>query len=224
MAIYEVVSVVLFLAALGWAFGSGNPFNVGAVLGGFFLFVFDWIWCGKGFFNATFNPGLTMIPGINVLGQQYPIAVACNWSIGFGLMPLLLCRFHGKLSSKLGLLHFPVVLAICAVFDMVAEVPLVSGLGVYAYHQAPEYLLWGVPWSSLWFGGGLLALPYFGFAYTQKWAAIPDNAGLSLNSETTWCGILIAAATLWASFFIMTVPQIFWYSAATPWIESGRLF
>jgi hypothetical protein len=224
MAIYEIVSVLAFLGALGWAINSRNPFNLGAVLGGFFLFVFDWIWCGKWFFNATFTGDLTMIPGIHILGQQYPIAVACNWSVGFGLMPLLLSRFHGALSAKLGVLHFPVVFAVAAVLDMLAEVPLVSGLGVYTYHQAPQYLLWGVTWSNLWLGAGILALPYFGFAYVQKWAAIPPNAGFALNSETTWKGILMAAATLWASFFIMGVPQIFWYSAVAPWVESGRLF
>ena len=42
MAIYEIVSIVAFLAALGWAINSKNPFNLGAVIGGFFLFVFDW--------------------------------------------------------------------------------------------------------------------------------------------------------------------------------------
>ena len=56
MAIYEIISVLAFLAAVGWAISSRNPFNLGAVLGGFFLFVFDWIWCGKWFFNATFTP------------------------------------------------------------------------------------------------------------------------------------------------------------------------
>ena len=224
MAIYEIISVLLFVVALGWAIGSRNPFNVGAIVGGFFLFVFDWIWCGKWFFNATFDPGLTMIPGIDIHGQQYPIAVACNWSIGFGLVPLLLSRYHGAISGKLGALHVPVMFLIGAGVDVMAEVPLVSGLGVYAYHQAPQYMMWGVPWSSFWFGAGLFALPYFGFAYTQKWAAIPANAGLSLGSETTWKGVLMASATLWASFFIMTVPQMFWYSAAQPWIDSGRLF
>lgn len=72
------------------------------------------------------------------------------------------------MSPKLGMLHFPVALAIAAILDICAEVPLVSGLGVYQYHQAPEYLLRGVPWSNLWFGGGLLALPYFGLAYAKN--------------------------------------------------------
>jgi len=224
MIIYQIVSVLAFLGTLGWAISSRNPFNLGAVIGGFFLFVFDWLWCGKGFFNATFAPDLVMIPGIHILGQHYPIAVACNWSVGFGLLPLLLSRLHGTLAQKLGVLHFPVVLVVSAALDMMSEMPLVSGLGIYTYHQAPEYLLWGVPWSNLWFGGGLMALPYFGFAYARKWAAIPANAGFSLSSETTWRGILMAAATPWAAFFALTLPQLFWYSAAAPWIESGRLF
>lgn len=29
---------------------------------------------------------------------------------------------------------------------------------------------------------------------------------------------------LWGSFFFLNVLQLFWYSAAAPWVESGRLF
>lgn len=224
MALYQIISTLAFLAALGWVLKSRNPFYLGALLGGFFLFGFDWIWCAKSFFNATFAPGLVLIPGIHIMEQTYPIAVAFNWAVGFGLLPLLLSKLHPTLSRKLGVLHFPVVLAVAAVLDMLAEVPLVSGLGVYTYHQAPEYLIWGVPWSNLWFGGGLLALPYFGLAYMEKWAAIPPGAGFSPSSETTWKGMFMAAATLWGSFFFLTVLQLFWYSAVAPWVESGRLF
>lgn len=71
---------------------SQGPFALGALLGGFFLFAFDWIWCGKWFFNATFNADLTMIPGIHIMEQRYPIAVAFNWALGF--LPLLLSKLH----------------------------------------------------------------------------------------------------------------------------------
>ena len=224
MAIYEIVSIATFLAALAWALRSRNPLNLGAVLGGFMIFGFDWLWCGRGFFNATFTQNLTMIPGIHILGEQYPFAVACNWSVGYGLMPLLASKYHGVLSRTLGKMHFPVVFAACAVIDMAIEIFLVSGLGVYAYHQAPQFLLWGVVWSNTWLLGGLLTLSYFGFAYVRRWAPIPDNAGFALNSETTWKGLCLAAGVIWTSAFFLTVLNLFWYTAATPWIESGRLF
>lgn len=224
MVIYEIVSIAAFLAALGWAVRSRSPLNLGAVLGGFMIFGFDWLWCGRGFFNATFNQNLFMIPGIHILGEQYPFAVACNWSVGYGLMPLLVSQYHGAISRALGSLHFPVIFAACALIDMAIEIFLVSGLGVYAYHQAPQYLLYGVAWSNTWLLGGLLTLSYFGLAYVRRWAPIPDGAGFALNRETTWKGLCLAAGTIWTSAFFLTVLNLFWYSAATPWVESGRLF
>jgi hypothetical protein len=224
MAIYEAGSIAAFIAALIWVLRSRNPVNLGALIGGFMIFGFDWLWCGKGFFNATFNQNLFMIPGIHILGEQYPFAVACNWAVGYGLMPLIASRFHDTLSKKLGALHFPVVFAACAVIDLSIEIFLVSGLGVYTYHQAPQFLLVGVAWSNAWLLGGLLTLSYFGLAYIQKWAAVPVNAGFSLGSETTWKGLAPAAGAIWTAAFFLTVLQYFWYSAATPWVESARLF
>jgi hypothetical protein len=224
MLIYEILSAVFFAIALIWAIRSKNPLYLGALVSGFLLFVFDWLWCGRDFFNATFNTNLTMIPGLNILGEQYPFSLAFNWAIGFGLLPLLLCKFHNTLQTKLGLMHFPVILAFAAAVDLLMEVALVTGLEVYTYHQSSEYLLWGVPWSNLWFGGGLLALPYFSFFYVQEWVPINARVGFSLKNEATWKGFFMSAAALWVPFFFLTVLQLFWYSAAAPWITSGRLF
>ena len=224
MAIYELGSIGAFLAALWWVLRSRNPLYLGALFGGFMIFGFDWMWCVRGFFNATFNQDLFMIPGINILGEQYPFAVACNWAVGYGLLPVLASNYHGTLSRKLGALHFPVVLVACAVIDLSIEIFLVSGLGVYTYHQKPEFLLMGVAWSNAWLLGGLLTLSYFGLAYARRWAAIPAAAGFAPGNETTWKGITLAAGAIWTSAFFLTVLQYFWYTATTPWIESGRLF
>ncbi|MCK9284971.1 MAG: hypothetical protein M0P39_11885 [Rhodocyclaceae bacterium] len=224
MAIYELGSIAAFLAVLVWAVRSRNPVNLGALLGGFMIFGFDWLWCSKAFFNATFTPNLTMIPGIHILGEQYPIAVACNWAVGYGFGPLLLSKFHAPIGRALGRLHFPAIFAACALTDMLIEAFLISGLGIYKYHQAPQFLLWGVAWSNIWLLGGLLTLSYFGLAYVQKWAAIPDGAGFGPCSEMTWKGLSLSAGAIWTSAFFLTVIQFFWYSAATPWVESGRLF
>lgn len=222
--IYEVVSTLIFIAALVWVIRTRNPFYLGALLGGFLLFIFDWLWVGKDFFNATFNQELTMIPGLDVLGQRYPWAVAFNWAVGFGVVPLLLARNFERWSAALRVWHFPVILAVAAVGDLFLEEFLVSILQVYTYHQASEFLVWGVPWSSLWFGGGLMTLPYFAFHYVQKWVPMDARAGFSLTSENTWKAFFMAAAAMWVCFFLLTVPQTFWYSAAQPWVESGRLF
>ena len=223
MATYEIVITVLFLAVLGWAIRSRNPFNLGAILSGFMLFGFDWLWCSRGFWNATVGSNLVMIPGIDILGQRYPLSICFVWSVGFGFLPLFASKFHDRIGRALGSLHFPVILAIAALIDIVVESVCIS-IGVWTYHQAPEYLLLGVPWSNMWFMGGLLTASYFGLARVEKWAAIPEGAGLALTSETTWKGLLMPAATILTSAFLLGTLQLFWWSAVHPWVESGRLF
>jgi hypothetical protein len=79
-------------------------------------------------------------------------------------------------------------------------------------------------WSNTWLLGGVLTASYFGLAHVQKWAAIPESAGLALTSETTWKGLLMAAGAILTSAFLLGVLQLFWWSATHPWVESGRLF
>ena len=89
MGIYEIVSIGAFVAALVWALRSRDPINLGALFGGLLIFGFDWMWCSKSFFNATFTTELFNIPGLHIRGESYPFAVACNWAVGFGLIPVL---------------------------------------------------------------------------------------------------------------------------------------
>jgi hypothetical protein len=224
MLVYEIVSAIAFLGALAWALKKQSAFYLAALVAGFSLFIFDWIWVGRDFFNATFNQSLVMIPGLDIYGQRYPWAVAFNWSIGFGLLPLLFSKQFERNANKLGAWHFPIVFLVCAIADMFIEEFLVTVLGVYTYHQADSFLVIGVPWSSLWFGGGLMALPYFSFHYVQKWLHIDVQTPFSLRSEESWKACFAATAALWVVFFAMTIPQTFWYSLAQPWVESGRLF
>jgi len=222
--VYEIVMTALFLGALVWALRSRNPINLGAVFGGFMLSGFDWLWCSRGFWNATVAPSLIMVPGIHILGQQYPISICSLWGFGFGFVPLVASKFYSQISRSLGKLHFPVIFAVAAVFDIAIEALCVSGLGVWTYHQMPEYLVLGVPWSNTWLLGGLLTASYFGLANVQKWAAIPKNAGFALKSENTWKGVLLSAGVILTSAFLLGVLQLFWWSATHPWIESGRQF
>ena len=97
MAAYEIVITVLFLAVLGWAIRSRNPFNLGAILGGFMLFGFDWLWCSRGFWNATTGLNLIMVPGIDILGQRYPLSICFVWAVGFGFLPLFASKFHDRI-------------------------------------------------------------------------------------------------------------------------------
>ena len=224
MGIYEIVSIGAFVAALVWALRSRDPINLGALFGGLLIFGFDWMWCSKSFFNATFTTELFNIPGLHIRGESYPFAVACNWAVGFGLIPVLAAQAYTQLGRKLGALHLPVMFVAFAVLDMVIEIICVHGLGVWHYYQAPQYLFYSWPWSNVVLLGGLLTFSYVGLAYLRRWLAMPPQAGFSLCSENTWKGFTLACAIIWGSAFFLTVVLLFWYSAATPWIDSPRLW
>ncbi len=225
MVAYQAVSFLSVLAVLVWALRSRNPFNLGAILGGFMLWGFDWLWCSRGFWNATTAGGLIMFPGLHIQGVTYPIAVACNWCFGYGFVPLLASKFYPQISRALGVWHVPVVLLVGAALDMAVEWTLIVPLGVYEYHQAPQYLFFGGPvWSNTWMLGGLLTAAYFGLHFAAKWAALPERAGFALNAETTWKGVFMAAWAILTSAFLLGVAQYFWFSAVSPWVGSGRPF
>ena len=221
---YEIVMLVLFLAIMGWALRTRDPINVGAILGGFLLSGFDWLWCSRGFWNATTATGLTMVPGLHIQGVTYPISICAVWAVGFGFLPLVASRYHDGIATKLGALHLPVVLAVSALIDLVIEAIGISVLGVWTYHQAPQYLILGVPWSNFWFLGGVLTASYFGLARVRRWAALPPGGSLSLSAEATWKGLLMGGSTIIVPAFLLGTVQLFWWSAMHPWIESGRPF
>ncbi|MET0546488.1 MAG: hypothetical protein ABWZ40_09260 [Caulobacterales bacterium] len=221
---YEIGITVLFVCVLAWTIRSQNPIFVGAIIGGFLMSSFDWLWCSRGFWNATIAPSLTMIPGLNIQGVQYPFSICFVWAIGFGFLPLFVSRFHDKIGDALGWLHLPVILFCAALIDLAIEGIGVSVLGAWTYHQAPQYLIFGMPWSNFWFLGGVITAAYFILARLKNWAPIPDKAGLSLARESTWMGLFLGASAILIPAFLLGTLQLFWWSATHPWVESGRPF
>jgi len=75
-----------------------------------------------------------------------------NYSVSripvYGFLPLVVSKYYGQISRTLGKLHFLVVFVAAAMLDIAIEAFVISGLGVYAYHQAPQYLFLGVAWSN----------------------------------------------------------------------------
>jgi len=219
---YEIVVTVAFLAVLIWTLNTRSPIALGAIVGGFLLSGFDWLWCSRGFWNATTAGGLVMVPGLHIMGVHYPITICFVWSIGFGFIPVFASSHYPAIARAFGRLHIPIIFVIAAIIDWLIEYIGVTTLGVWTYHQAPAYLLGGVPWSNSWFLGGVLACSYFGLAKVKKWGSISDNAGFSPFSENTWKGVLLAASAIFTPAFLLGVAQLFWWSATQPWVESGR--
>lgn len=222
--IYEFVSFTSFLVVLAWAIRSRDPLNLGAIMGSFMLWGFDWVWCGRGFWNVTVAQNLIGMPGLEIQGVRYPIAAACNWAVAFGFIPLILSGRYQAIGRALGMLHLPVMFILFAIFDIAVESFVVKGLNLYAYHQRPEYLFMGVAWSNAWLFGGYFTAAYAGLFYMRRWVALPEKAGISLAKELTWKGLYLGISTIIVPAYFLGTLQLWWWSAVSPWIESGRPF
>ncbi len=224
MRSFEIVSDVLYVLILLWIVRGRNPLSLGAYLGATTVYGFDWMWSTKGFFNATFNPDLIPMPGLHDMGITEPYSIPLNYGAGFGLIAILLVRAAPWLDRRLGLAGYPGVWAFGAVAVAAYEIPVVHILHAWTYHQQPQYLVDGFPWSNFWLAGNLVLGCYAGLRFAERWAAIPAGVGFGLGRETTWKGIAMGAAPIWAAFYATQLIQMFWYSAVTPWVESGRPF
>lgn len=221
---FEIAVFAAFLLTLIWIWRQRNPLYLGALIAGGFCFVFDWTWCARSFFNATFHPDLIDIPGLTTQGLSYPLSLPPAWALAFGLPTILLVKAAPWLDRRFGALGYVLVWVGGSAANMAAENLLVGVLHIYTYHQKPEFLCGVVPWSNLLLTGNLQLLCYAGLRYMQRWAALPARVEFGLRSESTWKGLAMGAMPIWAAFVLAYAVQLFWYGSADPWIESGRPF
>lgn len=221
---YEIGTLLLYVWSFVWIWRMKNPIYLGAMLGATFLFGFDWSWVGKDFFNVTYNPELIWIPGIEIRGIREPLAIPFAYGMAFGPFAVMLVKMAGSFDRLFGLWGYAVVWVIGAVGVMMYEVPVVYLLKIWTYHQLPEHMIWGVPYSDIWLAGNMVGLSYAALRWMERWAQLPPNAGFALSRETTWKGIVMGGVTPWAAFYITYLIQLFWYSYAEPWVEVGRPF
>lgn len=224
MRLIEAVIGLTFLAVLWWIGRTRNPLYLGALIAGTLCFVFDWTWCARSFFNATFNPDLMAIPGITTQGVFYPWCVAPAWGLAFGLPTALLVQASGWLDRKLGIFSYVLIWAGGGLLMVAIENLLTGVLGIYTYHQKPEFLLGTVPWSNVLLSGNLFLFCYLFSRSMYRWAALPAGVGFSPGNELARKGVLMGALPIWGAFVISYIIQLFWYGSADPWIESGRPF
>lgn len=224
MRLTEAVIAIAFIVVLYWIARQRNPLYLGAIIAGALCFVFDWAWCARSFFNATFNTDLMPIPGITTQGVFYPWSVSPAWGLAFGLPTILFVKASGWFERKLGVLSYVAIWLIGGVGMVAAENLLTGVLHIYTYHQKPEYLIGTVPWSNILLSGNLMLLCYLFSRSTHKWAALPDRVGFSLSNELARKGLVMGALPIWGAFVIAYIIQLFWYGSADPWLESGRPF
>lgn len=231
MKAFEVVSLLLYIGAWVWSVRSRNPYWLGLLIGATLVFVFDWQWSARGYFNATFNPDLITIPGLKSYGLAAPgsvppviepWSVALNYGFGFGPAIAMLLMATPTLVKKFGAAHYLAVF-LCGVFGVALyEVPVVHFLHAWTYNQKPEHLFFGFPYSNFFMGGNLIFWPWLFARLLQDWVPMPDKPGCSLSSTTTWKGIGMGCMAMWSGFYVAGLLQLFWYTNTVPWIEVGR--
>lgn len=221
---FEGVVAIGFVATLIWIWRQRNPLYLGTFLAGGLCFVFDWSWCSRSFFNATFNPALIHLPGVTTQGVFYPLLLPPAWALAFGLTTILLLRAAPWFDRRLGGFGYVAIWLIGGIGMTAGENLMVGLLHIYTYHQKPEYLIGTVPWANVLLSGNLQLLCYVFLRGMQKWAALPARAGFAPGRDTTWKGLTMGALPVWGGFVIAYVIELFWYGASNPWIESGRPF
>ena len=149
MRAFEVVSLILYLGALIWTVRSRNPYWFGLLIGASLVFVFDWQWSARGFFNATFNPDLTTIPGLTSYGMAEPgsvppviepWSVALNYGFGFGPAIAMLLMATPTLIRTFGKAHYLVVFLCGVVGVALYEIPVVHIIGAWTYRRTNSYV------------------------------------------------------------------------------------
>ena len=221
---YELFTVAIYIASLLWILRTRNPVYLGALIGATLVFGFDWAYVGKDFFNVTYNPDLLWIPGLDIMGMREPLAIPFAYGMAFGPFAVTLVMMRDKLDRAFGVWNYAVVWVIGAVGVMLYEWPVVYLLKIWTYHQLPEHMIWGVPWSDIPLAGNLVAITYAGLRWMERWAQLPPRVGFAPGKETTWKGIVMGGLTPWAAFYITYVIHLFWYSYAEPWVDAGRPF
>jgi hypothetical protein len=230
---FEIVSLVLYIIALVWAVRSKNPYWFGLVIGATLVYGFDWHWSTRGFFNATFNPDLITMPGLSSFGMaepgsvppvMEPWSILLNYGLGFGPAIAMLLMVTPTLKRKFGAGHYLFVF-LCGVVGVAAyEVPVVHIIHAWTYHQKPEYLFFGFPYSNFFMGGNLIFWPWLFARCLQDWIPMPEKPGCSLFSAITWKGIAMGCMAMWSGFYVAGLLQLFWYANTNTWIEAARPF
>jgi hypothetical protein len=101
--------------------------------------------------------------------------------------------------------------------------------GPGAYHQAPRFLLLGMPWSNLWSSPLIFCLAFWAALRSPDVldvvaaAGTPDTpAGTRAARPAT--AIAIGSTVLVTAYFAAATLNGVWYALARPWLESGRAF
>lgn len=221
---FEVVSSIVYLAVAYWVLRRKSAFHLGILIGTTTTFAFDWFWSTKSFFNVTFHPELHALPGLVNGSVSEPWVILLHYGFCFTIPLVLLLRFSSQLDRLFGNWHYLIVWLMGVVFVAAYEIPMVHIYHAWTYHQKPEQLFFGFPYSNFFFAGNLIFWPYLFTRCLRDWVTFSPDTGLSLNSRATWKGIVTGVIPVWSGFYLAGAIQLFWYTNTSVWIEAGRPF
>lgn len=220
--LYELLSLVLAIGGLVYVIRRRNALYTGlfigsAVGGG----VFEWIFDTRWFFNLTPDPRLITMWSLD--GVQSPAAMVFFYTFFFGIPLILLVEHSPALFRRFGALGTTAMLVVAAAVGVLLfEGFNTSVIQVYTYHQAPQYLVWGMPWSNLWFSPLIFVFAFWGAMGARR--LVEQQNSVAEPGISRASAVAAGFAVLITSYFTAFTLNLIWYLAAQPWVESGRPF
>jgi hypothetical protein len=224
---YEILSAVLFVIGLIYVWRARSPLYFGAFLaaaigGG----VFEWIYDSKYYFRLVADN--RFIPAWTMDGVKAPLAMILFYAFFFGIPLMITHKHYELLKRRFGPRGLYVFLAILgSVGTLLFEFTNTSVTEIYKYRQAPTYLLWGLPWSNLWFGALMFVIPYWGLRKAGDLVALQAEHQKAIDGTAKGDPILATAlgfSAVITGFFVASVINGVWYVFAEPWISTTRPF
>lgn len=221
---YEIIGALLFIGGLIWVWRSRNPLYYGAYTGASIGGgVYEWIFDSRYYFRLTADD--KFIAAWVMDGVPAPLAMILFYAFFFGIPLLWLVHRHEALVARFGPRGLYGMLALLGIIGTpLFECLNTSVTQIYRYHQADRYLLWGMPWSNLWFGALMFVCAYWGLVQARKILGFPGKRVAELSPEQRRLAVALGFAAIISGFFVAATINGVWYTWAEPWIESPRPF
>jgi hypothetical protein len=215
--LYEVLGAGLFLGGLWWVVRSRQPLYYGAYLGASIGGgVFEWIFDSRYYFRLTADS--RFLAAWTIDGVESPAAMILFYAFFFGIPLLLVLQHHDAIVGRLGVRGLYGALATAGVVGTpLFECTNTSIAEIYTYHQRDGYLLWGMPWSNMWFGALMFVCAYWALLRARELAATPAGA-------STPVAVALGGAAIVTGFFVAATLNGVWYAIAQPWTATPRPF
>lgn len=221
---YELIAAFLFVAGLIYVWRARNPIYAGAYLGtSIGGAIYEWVFDSKYYFRLTIDD--RFIPAWTMAGVKAPLAMILFYAFFFGIPLMILLNRHDQLVGRFGPRGLYVFLGLLGVIGTpLFECLNTSITEIYKYNQAEQYLLWGMPWSNLWFGALMFMLPYWGLRKAEGLVALSRKAALLDNRSVNGLGVILGFSAIITGFFVAASLNGIWYVVADPWIPTTRPF